>query len=141
MIGLREPWPHKWVAAKVNRSPLKWISVNSTKPNRDNSVSAIVVHSCNDWAEANIDRDIVEVETLMIENFQKLTKIDCSDADYISTHRWRFANAANDHPLHYYFDDKINIAAIGDWASRSNVEDLWDNSHAFATELIENINS
>ncbi len=135
MIGFKKPWENQWIAAKVWNNPIDWISINSTKPGRDKSVTSIVAHSTKDWADANIDADLEEVKKSLVLQFEKLTDISCDEADYISVHRWKYATVFETRNSGFYIDEKNQLAATGDWASASRIEEVW----ASATNLADHL--
>jgi renalase len=125
MIGFHAHWAKPWMAAKVHESPIEWISVNSTKPGRNKAVTTIVVHSRNDWAEQHLEDDLQKTQDYLVQQFEALTGIACDKTDYLSMHRWRYANVIENEKPRYLLDAQKNIAAIGDWASTSRIEAVW----------------
>lgn len=137
MIGFHRPWDKQWVAANVRDHPIKWISINSTKPGRNTNVTAIVVHSCNQWADAHIDDDMVEAQKFLLAQFEAISGIDCVSADYLSTHRWKYAIVEHSEKSGFYLDCKQHIAASSDWGSASRIEDAWLNASSLAEAIIQ----
>ncbi len=135
MIGFKKKWNHNWIAAKVLNNTLDWISINSTKPGRNKDVTAIVCHSTKDWANAHVDDDIKEVEKFLINEFEALTGISCSEADSISTHRWRYATSETIQDFGFFLDEKNGLAATGDWASASQIEEVWRSATNLANQI------
>ncbi len=143
MLGFNEPWRKPWIAAKIHNDiadnspidakqlekplekPLEWIAINSTKPSRNANVTAIVAHSRNDWAEEHIDDDMQQAQNCLVNHFEQLTGISCGKADYISTHRWKYALITQPNKLGSYVDNERNIAATGDWTAASRIEEVW----------------
>lgn len=135
MIGFNKPWDKQWIAAKVHDNPIKWISINSTKPERHKDVTAIVAHSCNSWAEEHIDDEVAEAQKFLLGQFEAVSGIDCRAADYISTHRWRYAIIEETEKSGFYCDFDQGIAATSDWASTSRIEEVWTNAHSLANTI------
>jgi renalase len=135
MIGLNQPWEKQWIAARVRNNPLKWISINSTKPARNGSVTAIVAHSRNDWAEQHMDDDMQEAQKFLLEQFEAATSIAIAKAEYISTHRWKYAIVESTEKSGFYLDAHQAIAATSDWASTSRIEEVWMNALCLAKEI------
>jgi predicted NAD/FAD-dependent oxidoreductase len=128
MIGLHQPWEKEWIAANVCNSPIKWIGVNSTKPGRNHNVTCLVIHSDPKWTKANIDRDIQEVQDLLLNELDSLITLDIKNLSYVSTHRWLYSNV---HPLNndsYYVDLDLGLFAVGDWSQMSDIETVWLNA-------------
>ena len=143
MFGFHKKWEHSWMAAKILNSPLEWIAVNSTKPERNHNVTTLVVHSSNSWADAHIDDDLVITERFLRDELQQILKVDVSDPDYFSLHRWRYAllDKVEDDEIQneYYYDNALRLASVGDWCSRSRIEDTWINSYKMALKIVENL--
>ena len=135
MLGFNKPWNKQWIAAKVRDNPIEWIAINSTKPGRNKTVTAIVVHSSNDWAEAHIDDDMAEAQKFLLAQFEAASGIECSNADYISMHRWKYAVVKESEKSGFYLDAENKIGATSDWSSTSRIEEVWLN----AVSLAENI--
>ncbi|MDX1975228.1 MAG: FAD-dependent oxidoreductase [Rickettsiales bacterium] len=125
MIGFNKPWDKQWIAAKVRDNPIEWIAINSTKPHRNRDVTSIVVHTQNQWAEDHIDDDVKIAEEFLLQNFQAVSGIDCSAANHISTHRWKYAIVDQPEKFEPYIDPNQYIAATGDWCGASRIEDVW----------------
>ena len=139
MLGINKLWEQEWIAAKVRNNPIKWISVNSTKPGRNNAGTSLVVHSRNDWAEKHIDDDIKDVEIYLLDQFEQVTGIHRSDISYISTHRWKYAVVDRTEKSGFHFDEQQKLAATSDWASTSRIEEVWINASCLADKIIQKI--
>jgi predicted NAD/FAD-dependent oxidoreductase len=139
MIGFNKPWDKQWIAAKVRDNPIKWISINSTKPGRSEEVTAIVVHSSNNWADEHIDDNMDVAQKFLLGQFEAVSGIDCSNADYISTHRWKYAIVEETQKSGFYFDSDQGIAATSDWASTSRIEEVWLNAVGLAEDMISSL--
>lgn len=135
MIGFHSPWAKPWMAAKVHESPIEWIAVNSTKPGRNKDVTAIVVHSRNDWADEHLEDDLQQTQEYLVQQFEDVTGIACDKADYLSMHRWKYAIVLENEKKGYHLDPHNNIAATGDWASVSRIEAAWLNAVSLATAI------
>lgn len=136
MIGFKQAWQQQWIAAKVNDNPIQWVSINSTKPGRNNDVTCIVAQSHNSWADTHINDDLLQTQTFLLEQFQQVTGIDCTHADYISTHRWKYAIVSEAEKSEPYFNSDKNLGSVSDWNSKSRIEECWLN----AMQLAEQIN-
>jgi renalase len=122
MLGYNKPWHKAWIAAKVLEGPLDWIFVNSTKPGRDNSNTALVVQSSLDWAQKYVELDVAEVQKHLFAEFTGLLP-ELSSPDFITTHRWRYARgAAKPATVVGFRSDEQCVAALGDWCQEGNVE-------------------
>jgi renalase len=139
MIGFNRPWDKQWIAAKVRDNPIKWISINSSKPGRNKAVTAIVAHSRNSWADEHIDDDMTEAQKFLLAQFQAVSGIDCESADYISTHRWKYAIVEETEKSGFYFEPNQGIAATSDWASTSRIEEVWLNAKGLADRIVQSM--
>lgn len=135
MIGFNRPWDKPWMAAKLHASPLEWIAANSTKPGRNRAVTCLVAHSSNSWAEAHIDDAMEEAEPFLRREFEAISGINTTQADYFACHRWRYALAEKPGELAPYCDAALGLASVGDWCSASRIEDAWTNATALASTL------
>ena len=142
MFGFRKKWRHSWIAANILNSPLEWIAVNSTKPGRNHNLTTLVVHSSNRWAEAHVDDDLEKTAYFLRNELQQILKFDISDPEYFSLHRWRYAllDRLNNDKIknEYYYDTVLQLASVGDWCSRSRIEDTWLNSYDLALRIVGN---
>jgi len=139
MIGFNKPWDKQWIAAKVRDNPLKWISINSSKPGRNKSVTAIVAHSRNDWAEKHMDDDMQEAQHFLVQQFEAVIGISAANADYIFTHRWKYAIVEETEKSGFYFDPDQRVAATSDWASTSRIEEVWTNAAGLAEDIARSL--
>lgn len=139
MIGFNKPWDKQWIAAKVRDNPIKWISINSTKPDRNKNVTAIVGHSRNNWADEHMDDDMQQAQQFLVEQFEAVTGISTANADYISTHRWKYAIVEETEKSGFYFDSDQGIAATSDWASTSRIEEVWLNAVGLGGDIAKAI--
>ncbi len=135
MLGFNRPWKKSWIGAKCDDSPLGWISVNSSKAGRDATRTSLVLHSTNPWAEEHIDDDMNSAQALLLAEFEALTGIDCRAPDYLSTHRWRYALVNNPSKSGFYCDPDTQLAATGDAAVTSRIEEVWFTAHELAEKL------
>ncbi len=128
MIGINEPWDKGWIAAHVYNSPIKWIGVNSTKPERNNDVTCLVIHSDHQWTEANLHRNIEEVQDLLLNELGTLITLDITNLSYVSRHRWLYSKIQPVENLEYFMDNNLGLYAVGDWCERSDIETVWLNT-------------
>ncbi len=125
MIGFNQKLDLDWIFAKTEDRVIKSIGFNSSKPDRDKNVSCFVIHSTEEWALENLEKDISGLERILVKGFEDLTGILCEKADYISTHRWRYALADKAKELEPLFDENLKLGAVGDWVCGSTIEDVW----------------
>ena len=137
MIGFNAPWAKPWMAAKVHERPMEWIAVNSSKPGRQKTVTSLVVHSRNDWADEHIEDDIKKTQDYLVRQFESVTGIACDKADYLAMHRWKYAIVLENEKTRYHLDPEKHIAATGDWASASRIEAVWLNAVNLANDIVK----
>lgn len=141
MFGFAEKWDQSWIAAKIHNSPLEWIAVNSSKPMRNASLTSLVVHSSNNWAEAHVDDDLTQTEFFLRGELNKVLGRDLATPDMFALHRWRYALLDKAHDDHTrdapYYDPDLGLASVGDWGSRSRIEDVWLEAHHLG-DIIKN---
>lgn len=139
MIGFNKPLQQNWIAAKVFKSPIKWISVNSTKIGRPKNNTCFVVHSRSSWPNKQMNYKIDEVQKELVNEFEKITNINCTKADFIATHYWKYATVGKTSKSGYYFDSVYNLAATSDWCSTSSIEEVWQSAQLLSDKLVETI--
>ena len=143
MFGFHKKWMHSWMAANILNSPLESIAVNSTKPGRNHNLTTLVVHSSNSWAEKHADDDLEKTACFLRDELQQILKFDISEPAYFSLHRWRYAlldKLADDKTKNEpYYDKDLQLASVGDWCSRSRIEDTWLNAHELALRIVRNL--
>ncbi len=136
MIGFKKEWDKQWISAAVKKNLINSIFVNSTKPGRDRNVTTFVAHSTTEWAEANINEKIDEIQEKMCTEFTLLTGIDTKNAEYIATHRWLYAKTKTPKKNGFYINGEIGLAAVGDWCAGENIEDGWKEALKLSSNIL-----
>ena len=134
MIGPGEPLELPWDAALVRGADISWISVNSSKPGRDEG-PALVVHSTNAWAAAHLDDNPDEVRDHLLEQASLVSGVKLQNARHCELHRWRYANIARQRGAAFYLDEESRLAACGDWFVRGRVEAAFASGAGLANAL------
>ncbi len=134
MVGFNKPWDKRIIAAKVRNNPIKWISINSSKPGRDTQVTCYVAHSRSHWAEVHMETEMQVVQEILYREFVAVTGIDATP-DYLSAHRWRYALVEDSPESGVYYDAKLGLAATSDWCSTSRIEDVWWNASRLLAQI------
>lgn len=124
MIGLNRKWDRDWIAAKVINNPIKWISVNSSKPNRNSDVTSLVIHSKSNWAKRFLNENIIDLQNQLLEELS-LILLENIKPDYISMHKWKYAIVGDPSKLGIYYDPKLGLASTSDWCSTSRIEEVY----------------
>lgn len=139
MLGIPQKWEHDWIGAKAIDSPIDWISIDATKPERNHDQTTIVAHTSAEWATGHIDTDLDAVKVLLCEQLETLTRIRLDTTSSMMVHRWLYARR---HPLspttdnHFYLDRTIGLAATGDWATPARIENVWLAAQSLADHLL-----
>ncbi len=134
MLGFSKPLPISWHAAHVRDADISWISVNSSKPGRPGS-ECIVVHSTNAWADSNIDAPSDVVQQHLLAEFRRVSGVNPTAAEFVATHRWRYANVAPQSAEACYVDENRQLAACGDWFIHGRIEA----AHSSAAAMLERL--
>jgi renalase len=120
MLGFTQPLPLDFDAALIRGSNISWISVNSSKPGRDD-IFCLVVHSTNQWAENHQDEDRGKLMEYLCEETSSIIGYDVNVAKHKAIHYWRYANIEKQNkPL--MIDAHQKLAACGDWCIQGGVE-------------------
>lgn len=134
MLGLEQAPALNFNAAMVKNDPISWISVNNSKPERQEGIS-LLVHSDNHWAAANLEADQEFVISQLMTCLAELTGIQTDNTDHIALHRWRYARVEKSLAMDFLLDEQNNIAACGDWCRGNRVEDAYLSGQRLGKEL------
>ncbi|QLF68427.1 FAD-dependent oxidoreductase [Peteryoungia desertarenae] len=134
MIGDVERRRLPFQAARIDHPILSWVAANDTKPGRTSTLS-LTVHSRNDWAEAHLEADRDWIRQTMLAALSEVLGMDFSDAAWIDLHRWRYANVENAAGKDYLWDEKLNLAACGDWCLGNRVEAAFDSGRQLGAAI------
>lgn len=135
MIGLDAQLDLGFEAARIEDPVLSWIAIEASKPGRSEK-TALTIHSRNDWAEANLERDRGEVQAEMLESLKRLLGRDFSTAAWLDLHRWRYANVEKPVGQPFLFDPAFGLGACGDWCLGNRVEAAAESALALSEMLI-----
>ena len=137
MLGFSEDLKLNWNAAKVKNSPIEWMAVDSSKPSRDSDYS-LLVQTSNEWAESHIEDDQDHIRVILLGEVERLLERSIRNAVYTSLHRWCYANTSVDEDLEnngYFIDQKLKLAACGDWCVEGHVESAFLSARSLALTL------
>lgn len=135
MIGIDGPLDLGFEAARIEDPVLSWIAAEASKPGRSGR-TALTIHSRNDWAEANLERDRGEVQAEMLQSLRQLLGRDFSTASWIDLHRWRYANVERPCGQPFLFDTALGLGACGDWCLGNRVEAAAESARALSERMI-----
>ena len=138
MLGFNAPLEMPWQAALVRDADISWVSVNSSKPGRNDSFT-LLVHSTNAWAEARIDDDMESVREHMLDEVSLVCGTDLRTAEHCNVHRWRYANIDRQSGPEFYIDEDSQLAACGDWFIRGRIEAAFTSASKLTQQLVEQV--
>lgn len=128
--------PH-FDAAKVNNSPLRWISFNHRLPGRNINAGTVVAHSSDEWATAHLEDDQEAVKQQLVEHFCALTNVNPAAISSAQLHRWRYALSAEvaEPDCQFVLNTPAKLAACGDWCLGGRVEAAFTSAQQLAKAL------
>ena len=128
--------PH-FDAAKVNNSPLNWISFNHRLPGRNIKAGTVVAHTNAEWAAEHLEDDQDAVKQQLVENFCALTGVAAAAITSAQLHRWRYALSAEvaEPDSAFVLNVPAKLAACGDWCLGGRVEAAFTSAQQLAKAL------
>ncbi len=138
MLGFEEAFNPGFDGAFVEESPIGWMSVNSSKPDRPQGFS-MMVQSTNQWAEQHVDDDKQEVMDRLIAEASNLTGHDLTKADHKVIHRWLYASTSRPGSELFFHDERNAVSSIGDWCIRGRVEAAFESATALADKIEQGV--
>lgn len=139
MLGYEQPLELDFDAALVKGFDISWISVNSSKPSRDNNYT-LLVHSTNKWAQENIEKDRDWVKDYLCDELKKIIPIKTEKAEYIGLQGWRYANIMKQKKgFEYFLNNENQIGLCGDWFIQGRIEAAYLSGTHLGKELLSYI--
>jgi len=132
MLGFDEALDIDFDAAMILDDTISWISVDSSKPDR-NTPDCLLVHSTNEWANENIDNDRETVKQQMLVKVRGIINFD--EPNYSTLHAWRYANIGKQNSPDFFNDDDQRISACGDWCIKGRVESAFTSAYQLANHI------
>lgn len=120
MLGMQEALKLNFAAAKVQRSAISWISVNSARPQRDTGYS-LLVHTDPAWSQAHIEHDPNQLQAELIQTLVQLLNQDIQPT-HAALHRWLYAGTSTPLGQDYWLNTDQRIGLCGDWCISERVE-------------------
>ncbi len=118
-VRLKEDVDLGWDAAIVKNHAVSWMAMNHSKPGRSQHIPAFVMHLESSFSADHFDRDM---KSWCIETMASLCKIHPSQVSELHAHRWRYAKTSIAAQQLSYYDQKMGLAAVGDWCPGERVE-------------------
>ncbi|MEY8715887.1 NAD(P)/FAD-dependent oxidoreductase [Francisella philomiragia] len=134
MLGYDKEINLNFDAALVHDEIIIWISLNSSKPDR-NTPNCLVIHSANKWANQYIDYDREQILETIFDRAKEVLTVDLNKPDYRTLHAWRCANIGKQNTSGYFIDTNQNISACGDWCIKGRVESAFTSAYMLANQI------
>ncbi|MDD9959750.1 MAG: FAD-dependent oxidoreductase [Gammaproteobacteria bacterium] len=136
MLGCSNSSGLNFDVAVVRESPLAWVAVNASRPERSDN-SGLIVHSANEWAEAAFDQATEWVNARLLRAIEDVLGLQAGQFEHIELQRWRYARVEDALARPYLMDKDKGLAACGDWCLGSRVEDAFLSGLALAEGIRE----
>ena len=138
MLGFETPLALEFDAALVRGRDISWISVNSSKPGRDEAF-CLLIHSTNKWADEHIEDDRNEVLEYLCSETSRTISHDVTKATHKAIHGWRYANIEKQEDPSYFIDIDQKLGACGDWCIQGRIEAAFTSGLGLAKKILKNI--
>jgi hypothetical protein len=135
MLGFEHDLQLEFDAALVRDADISWISVNSSKPAR-NDAYCLLVHSTNQWADSHMDDDRNQVLADLCQKTSNIIGHDMSMAHHKAVHGWRYANIEKQSGDSYFIDRKEHVGVCGDWFIQGRVEEAFTSGFGLANKVL-----
>jgi renalase len=126
---LREP------SFTPSHGPVAWIARNNSKPRRDDSPEALVVHATAAWSRAHLDASTESTADALLQGVR--AQIGDAEPVFRMVHRWLYARVEQTAGVPFLWDPVRQVGACGDWAEGPRVECAFDSGEALASAIIE----
>ncbi len=108
--------------AFVQNSPIRWISNNSSMPNRKAVPQQWVLHPSSEWSAEHWDDSDENVLTQICAAFEKATAVKIPEPQFLSLYRWNDALPLELASQGYFTDPDQRLIVAGDWCTDARVE-------------------
>lgn len=116
-------------AAVVRDSPISWVAVTSSKPERSQlNQAGIVAHSQPEWTAKHLELPLEEVKQKLCDAVKKLG-IGGLQRESAMLHLWRFAQPRGAETNRFFVDVHKQLAACGDWFIGDTVESAFESAY------------
>ncbi|WP_018389544.1 NAD(P)/FAD-dependent oxidoreductase [Ancylobacter sp. FA202] len=124
MVAIDKPWFEGWVAARVRGGPLRWITVDSSKPGRARDVTTLVAQTRSRWSRPNCDTPAELLAPMLLHALRAALPFDLPEPVLVKAHRWRSALVDHSERPGPWIAPDGSLAATGDWAGTSRIEEV-----------------
>ena len=141
MVALDRPWGEDWIAAKIMDGPLKWLSVDSSKPGRDRAVARIVAHTHSEWSRQYADTEARVLEPILLEALAGAMPFPLPEPALVKAHRWRSALVSTTQRSGPVLVLPLGVAATGDWTASSRIEEVVLSAVDLARRIVQSLDA
>lgn len=123
----------------INSGDLAWVAQDGSKPGRNNSAAAFVVHATPEWSAMHLEKTPEEITPVLTAQFNQLLTKWCPGQELptwhvASSHRWRFARG--EIMASYCVWPAQGLGLAGDWLQGGRVEGAYLSGLRCAQELL-----
>ena len=137
MLGFEATHDWGFDAACVRGHDISWVSINSSKPER-NQATCMVIHATNAWADTHIDDDLATTQQYLLQHSSEVLGVDLTTAQHQALHRWRYANIAKRQGAPFLLDSDNHLGVCGDWCKQGRVEAAFISGLQLAEAMLAN---
>ncbi|MET3891958.1 renalase [Bosea sp. OAE506] len=114
---------------------IAWIARDSSKPGRDASGDAIVVHATPAWSREHLEETPEQAAAALLARFRELTG-ETAEPGFAAAHRWRYALVEQPAGAPFFWDPAARLGACGDWCIGPRVEAAFDSGDSLAGAIL-----
>jgi predicted NAD/FAD-dependent oxidoreductase len=137
MVAFEAALDLQFDGAFVEKSPLRWIARNGSKPGRMKEPDCWVLHASPEWSHENLDLEASEVILKLVEAFFEATGYRNTTPLMCKAHRWRYARPTGDRKELSLYNNSLRIGAGGDWLVDGRIEGAFLSGMSLARRLLE----
>ena len=120
----------------VEGGPLRWITRDSSKPERATASDRWVIQASAEWSQSYLEQSPKWVIETLTGHFADLLKCPIPAAHQALAHRWRYANASQSIPSYTLSDAEMGLYVCGDWCMGGRVEGAWLSARNTVEQLL-----
>ncbi len=135
MLGFSQPIDLGFDAALVKNADISWISINSSKPKRNQHTTTLLIHSTNAYATEHIDNAKEPITQHLLTTTSEIIGKDLKKANHVAIHGWRYANIGKQSGSSYLLDKTNKLAVCGDSLIRGRIESAFTSANNLTKEL------
>ena len=114
---------------------IAWIARDNSKPGRDASGDAIVVHATPGWSREHLEDTPEQAGAALHARFRALTG-ETAEQAFLAAHRWRYALVEQPLGEAFFWDPSARLGACGDWCIGPRVEAAFDSGDSLAAAIL-----